>query len=98
MTLYLYLCGKRRCAHYPSQFSGEYPSTDRARKAALKNFKPTKQDREEAWIVNNASNPQTRLRVRPLAEYLDGLGINLLNVLLLLIAEYVIVPTWLDTE
>ena len=33
----------------PNQFSGEYPSTDEARAAALENFKPTKQDREEAW-------------------------------------------------
>ena len=39
---------------FPNQFSGEYPSTDEARAVALKDFKPTKQDREEAWIVNNA--------------------------------------------
>ena len=39
---------------YPNQFSGEYPSTDEARSIALKNFKPTKQDREEAWAKENA--------------------------------------------
>jgi len=37
----------------PNQFSGEYPSTDEARSIALKNFKPTKQDREEAWAKEN---------------------------------------------
>ena len=38
----------------PTQFSGEYPSTDEARSIALKDFKPTKQDREEAWAKGNA--------------------------------------------
>ena len=39
---------------YPDQFSGAYPNTDEARAVALKNFRPTKQDREEAWIKENA--------------------------------------------
>ena len=39
---------------FPNQFSGEYPSTDEARRIALKNFKPTKQDREEEWAKKNA--------------------------------------------
>ena len=39
---------------YPNQFSGEYPDTDPARACALKNFKPTKQDREEEWAKKNA--------------------------------------------
>ena len=38
----------------PDQFPGEYPSTDEARAAALENFKPTKQDREEQWVKANA--------------------------------------------
>ena len=83
---------------FPNQFSGEYPSTDEARSLALKNFKPTKQDREEAWIVNNAQNPQTMLRMRQLAKYLDELGINFPTVLWVIIAEYATVPTWLDVE
>ena len=41
---------------HPNQFSGEYPSTDEARAAALENFKPTKQDLEEAWAKRNAPN------------------------------------------
>ena len=83
---------------YPDQFSGEYPSTDEARAAALKNFKPTKQDREEQWIVSNAQNPQTKLRMRQLAEYLNELGINFPTVLWVIVAEYATVPTWLDVE
>ena len=43
----------------PDQFSGEYPSTDEARAAALKNFKPTKQDREEEWAKENAPSLST---------------------------------------
>ena len=39
---------------FPNQFSGAYPSTDEARTAALKDFKPTKQDLEEAWAKENA--------------------------------------------
>ena len=65
---------------------------------ALKDFKPTKQDLEEAWIVNNAQNPQTKLRMRQLAEYLDELGINFPTVLWVIVAEYATVPTWLDIE
>ena len=45
---------------FPTQFSGEYPSTDEERTAALKNFKPTKQDLEEAWIVNNLGEPSNK--------------------------------------
>jgi len=82
----------------PKQFSGKYPHADEARRVALKNFRPTKQDLEEQWIVNNAQNPQTRFRARQLAEYFDGLGFNFPFVLWVIIAEYVIVPTWLDTE
>ena len=61
---------------YPSQFSGEYPGTDKARTAVLKDFKPIKQDREEQWTVNNAANPQAKLRMQKLAKFLDELGIN----------------------
>ena len=82
---------------FPDQFSGEYPSTDGARNIALKNL-PTKQDLEEAWIVNNAQNPQTKLRARQLAEYLNDLGINFPTVLWDIVAEYLTVPTWLDIE
>jgi len=85
-------------SRYPSQFSREYPSTDGARRAALKVFKPTQQDREEAWIVNNASNPQTMLRMRQLAEYLNELDINVPTVLWVIVAGYAAVPTLLDIE
>ena len=84
---------------FPDQFSGEYPSTDEARSIALKNFKPTKQDREEQWPVNNAQNSRTKLRVgQLLAEYLNELGINLPTVLWVIVAEYAAVPTWIDIE
>ena len=54
-----YRCGGRELwrvmvSTFPNQFSGEYPSTDEARSIALKDFKPTKQDREEAWTKENA--------------------------------------------
>ena len=65
---------------------------------ALKDFKPTKQDLEEQWIVNNAQNPQAKLRMKQLAEYLNGLDINFPTVLWVIVAEYATVPTWLDTE
>ena len=39
---------------FPTQFYGEYPDTDEAHAAALRNFKPTKHDLEEAWIKENA--------------------------------------------
>jgi len=83
---------------FPTQFSGEYPSTDEERTAALKSFKLTKQDLEEAWIVNNSKNPQMRLRMGQLAEYLYELDINVPKVLCVIIAEYTIVPTLLDIE
>ena len=47
---------------YPDQFSGAYPSTDEARTAALMNFKPTKQDREEEWAKKNAPDFQVKVR------------------------------------
>ena len=40
---------------FPNQFSGEYPSTDKARAIALKNFKPTKQDLEEEWAIEKCT-------------------------------------------
>ena len=83
---------------FPDQFSGEYPNTDEARSIALMNFKPTKQDLEEQWIVNNAQNPRTKPRARQLAEYLNELGINLPIVLWIIVAEYAAVPTLLDVE
>ena len=83
---------------FPNQLSGEYPSTDEARAAALKNFKPTKQDREEAWLVCNTLNPQTRLRMKQSAKHLDDLGTDFPTVLWVIVAEYAIVPTWLDVE
>ena len=82
----------------PNQFSGEYPSTDEARSIALKDFKPTKQDREEQWIVSNAQNHQTRFRMGHLAKYLDKLDIDTLTVLWVIVAEYATVPTWLGIE
>ena len=44
----------RMVSKYPNQFSGEYPDTDEARTAVLRDFRPTKQDREEAWAEKNA--------------------------------------------
>ena len=41
---------------YPDHFSGEYPSTDGARMAVLKHFKPTKQDREEEWALEECAD------------------------------------------
>jgi len=82
----------------PSQFSGEYPSTDEARTFALKNS-PTKQDLEEQWILNNTANPQAKLRMQQLAKFLHELGINVVpNVLWFIVAEYLTGPTWLDVE
>ena len=83
---------------YPSQFSGEYPTTDEARSVALKDFKPTKQDREEEWARKNASNPQAMLRMKLLAEHLNELDVDVPIVLWVIIAEYVTVPTLLDVE
>ena len=83
---------------FPTRFSGEYPSTDEARAVALKNFKPTKQDREEAWIVNNATNPQKRLRMRQLAECLNELGINLPIVLASSLQSMQLFPHGLTSE
>ena len=83
---------------YPNQFSGEYPSTDEARSIALKDFKPTKRDREEQWILNNAQNPQAKLRMKQLAEYLYELGLTFPTVLWIIVAEYATVPTLLDVE
>ena len=82
----------------PNQFSGEYPNTDETRSLALKNFKPTKQDREEEWIVNNSQNPQAKLRMSQLAEYLYDLNINFPTVLWDIVAEYATVPSWIDVE
>ena len=85
-------------SEYPNQFSGEYPSNDGARTAALKNL-PTKQDLEGAWAVENPQNPQTRFRMGQLVVYLDGLGINVVpSVLWVIVAEYAIFPSWIDTE
>ena len=70
---------------YPNQFSGEYPSTDEARRVALKDFKPTKQDREEAWAKENAPI---------LLKHLETLvtKLPLYRDLLPIVAEYAI--TW----
>ena len=83
---------------YPSQFSGEYPNTDEVRAIALKDFKPTKQDREEEWVVENAQNPRTTLRMRQLAKSLDELDITFPTVLWIIVAEYATVPSWIDVE
>ena len=71
--------------HLPNQFSGEYPSTDKARSIALKGL-PTKQDREEAWAKENAPS----LRVK-LEEFMPGL---FPPVPLTIISEYAI--TWIS--
>ena len=70
---------------YPTQFSGAYPSTDEARRIALKNFKPTKQDREEEWARKNAPI---------LLKHLETLvtKLPLYRDLLLIVAGYAI--TW----
>ena len=47
---------------YPNKFSGEYPSTDKARSIALKDL-PTKQDREEAWAEGNAPGLRVKLKM-----------------------------------
>ena len=60
---------------YPNQFSGEYPSTDEARKIVLQNFKPTKQDREEAWAKENAPDFQVQVLAR-LNQYLDFIPLS----------------------
>ena len=70
---------------YPKQFSGEYPNTDGARAAALKSFRPTKQDKEEEWINENV--PVFLKRLETLVTEL------LYRDLLLIIAEYAI--TWI---
>jgi len=82
----------------PDQLSGDCPSTNEARTAALRNFKPTKQDLEEAWAKENAQNPRTKFRAKQLAEFIDGLGITFPTVLWVIVAGYTIVPTWLDVE
>ena len=82
----------------PNQFFGKYPSTDEARSIALKNFKPTKQDLEEQWLLNNAQNPRTMLRMGQLAKSLDELDITFPTVLCVIVAEYATVPTLLDIE
>ena len=69
----------------PTQFSGEYPSTDEARIVALKNFKPTKQDLEEEWAKRNALKLQMKLEM---------LVPDLLpTVLLGIVSEYAV--TWI---
>ena len=76
-------------SEFPSQFSGEYPSTDEERRNALKNFKPTKRDREEAWITENA--PKLRAKFE---NIVPGFSDKLLWSLVL---EYATPPfTWID--
>jgi len=77
---------------YSNQFFGEYPNTDEARSAALKNFKPTKQDLEEAWAKKNALNFQEKVLAR-LNQYLDFIPSSLVTI----IYGYTTIPaTWLD--
>ena len=47
---------------YPNQFSGKYPSTE-ARTIALKDFRPTRQDRGEEWAKKNARNLRMKLEM-----------------------------------
>ena len=70
---------------YPDQFSGRGPSSKKARKLALSNFRPTKQDREEEWAKRNAPNLQ-----RKLEKLVPGL---FPTVLLGIISEYAV--TWI---
>ena len=72
---------------FPNQFSGKYPSTDEARAAALKDFKPTKQDREEAWAKENAP-----ILLKHLETLAPELQLPLYTDLLPIVAEYAI--TW----
>ena len=79
---------------YPNQFSGAYPSTDEARTAALMNFKPTKQDREEEWAKKNAPDFQVKVLAR-LNEYLDFIPSTLVTI----IYDYATISaTWIDVE
>ena len=87
-------CGDVMVSKYPNQFSGEYPSTDEARSIALKNFKPTKQDREEEWAKKNAPDFQVKVLAR-LNQYLDFIP----SILVTIIHGYTTIPaTWLDIE
>ena len=76
----------------PNQFSGEYPSTDEERSIALKALAHQTRSRR-AWAVNNAQNPQTRLRMSQLAEYLYDLDINFPFVLCVIVADYAVVAS-----
>ena len=80
----------------PDQFSGEYPSTDEARAAALENFKPTKQDLEEAWAARNAQAFLPKL----IAKLLDpDIFILLPSALWDIVVEYAATgATWVDIE
>ena len=80
----------------PNQFSGEYPSTNEARAAALENFKPTKQDREEAWATRNARAFLLKLVAR-LQE--PDISILLPSALWRIVVEYAATgATWVDVE
>jgi len=72
---------------FPNQFPGEYPSTDGAHSFALKDFKPTKQDREEAWAKEN-----TPILLEHLEMLVTELQLPLYRDLLFVIAGYAI--TW----
>ena len=79
---------------FPTQFSGEYPDTDEARRVALKDFKPTKQDREEAWALANAPSFLPKLEAK-LQE--SDISILLPQALWNIIAEYAATgATWVD--
>ena len=79
---------------FPNQFSGEYPSTDEARAAALENFKPTKQDLEEAWAARNAQAFLPKL----VAKLQDpDISILLPSALWNIVVEYAATgATWVD--
>ncbi len=70
-------------SRYPKQFSGKYPSKDEARTTALKDFKPTKQDREEEWAKRNVPNLRMKLEM-----FIPDLPTALLGI----VSEYAI--TW----
>ena len=81
-------------SEFPNQFSIKYPSTDEARAAALRNFKPTKQDREEEWIKGNAPifSPKFKAKFQE-ADILVLLPPVLWNI----IVEYAAISaTWVD--
>ena len=82
---------------FPGQLSENYPPSDKELAAALAKF-PTKQEREMAWVKENAPHFQGEAQVKFLAEVLNGFDLHFPTVLWVIVAGYAVVPTWLDLE